>query len=149
MKRCTQCGVLNSDHLDTCGSCGARGDSLVPVKEDADHVSLAVGVAPAEPAPVEAPIALEPEPEPPPPPRRGPTIAAAVCAFVAVGTLAAWLGLREDKPIEKPEAPRFGFPDYKPDGPDAPTDVPRGPGSIVWKADLRNQTHTMLTIDGG
>ena len=156
VKRCTQCGVLNADHLDTCGSCGARGDSLVPIKEDG-MASLAVGIeAPPKPEVEAAPaadVAPAIEAAPPRPSSRWLKWAAVVLALSAVGVLSAVAGLWNAAPDPTPDAPvdrdRLGFPRFKPDSPDGPTTTATGPGAVMWTATLRNQTHSMLAIDGG
>lgn len=152
MKRCTQCGVLNADHLDTCGSCGARGDSLVAVKED-DKASLAVGTTPPPAMKEAAPPPAAPERSAPAkPPRRWGRIAAAVAALAVVGALAvAFSGvLKKPLPPPKPKEDRRhqGFPSVRdPVGLDTPT--PTGAaGDVLWTQQLRQQTHAMLTIDG-
>src|SRR3990170_3519960 len=103
MKRCTQCGVLNADHLDTCGSCAARGDSLVPVKEEG-KAALAVGfeAPPPGPAAVEAPPPEAPHEPEAAPARRRPGLATVVLAFAGVAILAVALAVFWKEPPPDP-----------------------------------------------
>jgi hypothetical protein len=160
MKRCKQCGVLNPDTATRCGSCDARGDSLVAVSEEGKE-ALAAGAAPAA---VDAP-APPPAPEAPaapavPAPKRAVMrrllIGVGLVLFLGVGGAAAFLArLYYGKPAVRPaheaERPRGpGFPAPKETGPttpEGPTAAASEAGEAVWRRELDSQTHASITID--
>lgn len=149
MKRCKDCGVLNVDTAEKCGSCGARGDHLIAVKEDGKE-ALAVGEPAAAPA-VATAAAPAPAVAAPAAPRsrKRSAVGAALAVFVLLGSGVGVLSYFKSRATTvKGELPRgSGFPTVlRNESGTGPATVDRD-HRLVWSVKLPTQAYGGISID--